>query len=131
MKYIIFLTFSINSLVAVCQGLPVLEKKQMYSDFDTLTKVLVEVSPQIPVRKKVTGLDLQAELIKLRYEIEKIETTVDFGALVKRAIVLCQDGHTNLLWKGYYENIKEFSTRYNWKSVAKEYCHIYKQVLSS
>jgi glycosyltransferase involved in cell wall biosynthesis len=30
-----------------------------------------------------------------------------------------------------HESIKNFSTRYNWSHAAKEYCHVYKQVLSS
>lgn len=80
----------------------------MYADFDTLTKMIAEVSPQAPAREAVTGLNLMAELKKLRSQIDKSESIADFGALVRAAITLCQDGHTSLVSRGYYKTEKEF-----------------------
>lgn len=108
LKYIMFVILGVFVTTSVSQSLPSLTRLQMYSDFDTLTKILLEVSPHTPVREKVTGLNLNLELTRLRLQIEQVNSTVEFGSLVRTAITLCQDGHTNLLWNGYNNTLQEY-----------------------
>lgn len=85
-------------------SLPTLSKSEMYSDFDSLCKMIKETSPQIEIRKKITGLDIVSALDSYRNEIEKIGSTKDFATLVRKALTLCQDGHTSLIRPNYYPN---------------------------
>jgi hypothetical protein len=107
-KHILFILLFVNTSVVFCQKLPSLSRQQMFADFDTLTKVLMEVSPQGPVREKVTGLNVGVELGKLRTRINQIESTSEFAELVRTAITFCQDGHTSLIWNGYNTTLQEY-----------------------
>jgi hypothetical protein len=111
LKQIIVILFVFHTSFTYAQSLPLISQKQMYDDFDTLTKMIIEVSPQGPVREKVTGLNLPAELKKLRTQISAIKSTAEFGALVRTAITLCQDGHTSLIRNKYFDSEKDYLDR--------------------
>lgn len=96
----------------------------MYDDFDTLTRNIIEVSPQALVRKKVTGFDLTAALVQLRSQIDHLHNAADFGVLVRKAITLCQDAHTSLIWEGYFQ-IEEYGI----SKEAMSLLHVYDSLL--
>ncbi|MCF0069136.1 S41 family peptidase [Dyadobacter sp. CY261] len=79
-----------------------LSKSEMYADFDTLTKTIREISPQIEVRKKITGVDIVRKLEEYRRKIDRLNTIEEFAILIRAALTLCQDGHTSLIRKDYY-----------------------------
>ncbi|MDB5231673.1 MAG: hypothetical protein JWN76_2478 [Chitinophagaceae bacterium] len=74
----------------------------MYQDYDYLTSVIKELDAQIPIRKKITGLDILLDLRNLRKKIVNCRTKDDFYILARKAIDLCNDDHSNLLWDDFF-----------------------------
>ena len=101
---LLVLSFYLNN----AQDLPVLTKQQMYNDFDTLAKTIIDISPQYVVRKKITGLDLENELKFQRNKLKRISTTREFLLLVQSTLSLCQDGHTSLLKQNYFPSDTDY-----------------------
>lgn len=80
------------------QPLPKLSKTQLYADFDTMVHSLTQISPQIKIRQKVTGIDVFEQLARYRRQIEDVKNTEEFAMLIRKALNTCQDGHTGILW---------------------------------
>ena len=92
----------IERSVTYTQPLPKLSKTQMYADFDSLFHILAQISPQIEIRQKVTGIDIFEQIARYRRQIENVKNTEQFAILIRKALITCQDGHTGILWNGYF-----------------------------
>lgn len=80
----------------------------MISDFDTLVRNILAISPQHPVRKKVTGVDIREDLASIRKEVIHCTTEAAFLDCIQRALNSCQDGHTSLIRTGYLPSRKDY-----------------------
>ncbi|WP_046246479.1 S41 family peptidase [Hymenobacter terrenus] len=80
---------------------PTLTQAQRYQDYDYLVSTIRSLNAQIEVRKKVTGLDIVGELKALRKHVATCKSDADFYFLLREAIDLCNDEHSNLLWKQF------------------------------
>ncbi len=76
---------------------PVLTKEQMYADYDTLVATITKNSPHIKVREKECKMNYSKIFSDLRKEIEGYNSLEQFALLVKRALIICQDGHTSIV----------------------------------
>jgi hypothetical protein len=74
----------------------VLEKEKMYSDFDSLVKNLIAISPHLKIREKVCNMDYKSLFKNLRNELEKCNSVDTFALILYRTLISCQDGHTSL-----------------------------------
>lgn len=115
-KYLIALLLPVIAIVIEVSGthsqtVPTLSKTQMYADFDTLVHNIAEISPQIEVRQSVTGIDIFQQLAYYRSDIENVKNTEQFAILIRKALVTCQDGHTGILWNGYFPNEEGYKKR--------------------
>jgi len=72
---------------------PVLNKTEMYADFDALVSIIERCNPQYLVRKKATGYDMIAEMKKQRVQVENCNNTLDFIRLLKYVMSLALDEH--------------------------------------
>jgi hypothetical protein len=108
MQRLFLLLFLLSSVRLSAQSLPILTNQQMLSDFDTLCKSILEISPQHVVRKKVTGLDMQKELLQIRNQLSAVHSQEEFLFFVQRALTLCQDGHTSLIGPNYLPARKNY-----------------------
>lgn len=102
----VLLLAAITSLVLrsgiYSQPLPNLSNAQMYADFDTMVSSLAQISPQIEIRQKVTEVDVFEQIAQYRRQIEDVKDTEQFAMLIRKALNTCQDGHTGILWGGYF-----------------------------
>ena len=89
---------------------PKLTHEQMYQDFDDFVNIIKNCNPQYLVLKELTGYDMVDEIKSYRSQIEKIETTLEFIALMKTVMSCVLEGHCFLgvqVWwhrYGVYEN---------------------------
>ena len=75
----------------------ILQKHEMYVDFDYLTATLELVSPHLFLMKELTGYSNLDTIKSYRNEIENITNYDDFWKLVNKSLITCQDGHTHIL----------------------------------
>src|SRR3989339_743454 len=102
-------------------SIPILSKKQMYQDFDSLYAIIKLCNPQLEIRKQVTGIDILFELTKLREGIDTINYTDNFIILLYRAMKLTQDEHCNLginVWFFSHSAYKKVAKNFDEKSFA-------------
>lgn len=86
------------------KNFPKLTAEKMYDDFDFFIETVEDFSPQIQVRKAVTGIDPLIEIKEMRSEISEMKSTEDFANLMLKAITILQDGHSSMLWPSGYPN---------------------------
>lgn len=72
-----------------------LEKEKMYSDFHSLVKNVVAISPHLKIREKVCNIDYDSLFKNLRNELEKCNSVDTFALILYRTLISCQDGHTS------------------------------------
>lgn len=90
--------------------IPLLSKKQMTEDFDSLIKIMASSNAQIYLRKKVENYDVLNEISNLKKEIGSIERTEDFIILLYMALRATLDEHCQIgtdvwYWRNYvYKN---------------------------
>jgi hypothetical protein len=96
-----------------------LTRDQMYSDFDTLVNTIIQNSPHLAVRQKVCGLDYEKIFEDMRKEIVGYNSSKQFALLVKRALLVCQDGHTSLTSLNPLELLSDGKTMDECASIAK------------
>lgn len=98
---------------------PILEKEEMYQDFDTLVDKLIKVSPHLKVRENVCKLNYQSYFSKFRKELETCTSSDEFALILKRALISCQDGHTSLTALNPFEYLSEGKSPEFCASIAK------------
>ncbi|MDP4277516.1 MAG: S41 family peptidase [Bacteroidota bacterium] len=96
-----------------------LTKEQMYNDFDTLVNTIVRNSPHLMVRQKVCGLDYETIFRDMRKEIAGYSSSKQFALLIKRALLVCQDGHTSLIQLNPLELLSDGQTMETCAAIAK------------
>lgn len=96
-----------------------MNKVKMYQDFDSLTMNLIKISPHLKVREELTGMDYKNYFNKLRQEIEKCTSTDKFSLLIKRVLMICQDGHTSLVSLNPFEHLSNGKSMEFCASIAK------------
>ena len=101
--FVVFITASFSTAQTVGISRPdtavSLTKEQMLEDFDFLYDRIKTVSPQMEIRKKVTGTDILAEIYSLRQYIDTVPSEGDFYDIINKALFLCQDPHTSLAFR--------------------------------
>jgi hypothetical protein len=75
---------------------PALTKAQLYEDYDYFVQMVADINPQLPIRKKLSGIDILQRLRAMRNSIENC-TEPEFYLLLKYAIDACNDGHSDML----------------------------------
>ena len=93
----IFLSSLVIFLQCYSQNSIVLSKEQMYEDFDQLMAIVQDYSPQIHIRKCVTGYDVIERMQSMRPRIEQIEVPADYYQFLSE-VVACQiDAHSYMI----------------------------------
>lgn len=107
---LLFMTIALVLMTAVAPAqtspsdttaLPKLTAAQMYRDYDTLVKTLLEISPQYEFRRKITGTDIHRFFRQNREKIASIHSREAFYRLIRSVITVNQDSHTSVLRTDY------------------------------
>lgn len=100
--------------VAARQTEPVLTKKQMYQDFDSLRQTIRSYWAQAEIQRLVTGRDINRELDDMRVQIDTVTGYAGFYDVMTRLLFTCNDQHVS--WdfpNGFPKKVIE-SSRQKW-----------------
>jgi hypothetical protein len=109
MKYkkniVAFILFFLIAGIAIPQELT---KAQMCEDFVFLYKKLKDLNPRFGVVKKVTGVDILADIQNIGSSIDTVTCNAGFYKVVNQALLACKDPHVSFS-RYLYKDIDEES----------------------
>jgi hypothetical protein len=96
---------------------PVLTKKQMHDDFDTLYAIVNDIFPMREVNRIIYGIDVDSIFSKSSRGIDTLTSTMDFAGLVSSTISQCRGSHfwfnhfdSRDYYKGYVQDSANYYT---------------------